>query len=92
MQRHGCAPQGQTEQTKDITLQEVCKAVYEPHRDKQNKQRTSHYKRYAKPCMSPTAINRTNKGLCITRGMQSVYEPHRDKQNKERVNTNTCKV
>jgi hypothetical protein len=26
MQRHGCAPQGQTEQTKDFALQEVCKA------------------------------------------------------------------
>ena len=53
------------------TLQEVCKAVYKPHRDKQNKQRTSHYKRYAKPCMSPTGTNRTHKGLHITRGMQS---------------------
>jgi hypothetical protein len=25
-----------------IKVQKVCKAVYEPHRDKQNKQRTSH--------------------------------------------------
>ena len=35
------APQGQTDQTKwlHIKVQKVCKAVYEPHRDKQ---RTSH--------------------------------------------------
>jgi hypothetical protein len=42
-----------------------CKAVYEPHRDKQNKQRkdfTLAYKKYAKgENMSPTGTNRTNK-------------------------------
>jgi hypothetical protein len=37
---------------------------------------TSHYKRYAKPCMSPTGTNKTNKGLHITSGMPSrVWAP-----------------
>jgi hypothetical protein len=66
------------------TLQEVCKAVYKPHRDKQNKQRTSHYKRYAKPCMSPTGTNKT-KDFTLQEVSKAVYEPHRDKQNKERT-------
>ena len=78
------------------TLQEVCKAVYKPHRDKQNKQRTSHYKRYAKPCMSPTGTKRTKKGLYIKvqEVCKAVYEPHREKQNKERkgLTQSTCKV
>jgi hypothetical protein len=41
----------------------MIKAVYEPHRHKQNKQRkdfTLAYKRDAKPYMSPTGKNRTN--------------------------------
>jgi hypothetical protein len=46
-------------------------------------QMTSHYKRYAKPCISLTGTNRTNEGLHITEVCKAVYEPHRDKQNKE---------
>jgi hypothetical protein len=49
--------------------------------------RTSHYKRYAKPYMSPTGTNITNKGLHIKvqKVCKAVYEPHRDKQNKQRI-------
>ena len=67
-----------------IKVQEVCNAAVEPHRDKQNKQRTSHYKRYAKPCASPTGIKRTNKRLRITRGMQSrVLAPQRQVEQRK---------
>jgi hypothetical protein len=79
-----------------IKVQEVCKAVYEPHRDKQNKQRTSHYKRHAKPCMSPTGTNRTKKGLHIKvqEACKAAHEPHMDKENKETkgLTQNTCNV
>ena len=68
MQRRIWTPLGQTEQTKKglhIKVQEGCKALYEPHGDKQNKQRkdfTIAYKKYAKgENMSPTGTNRTNK-------------------------------
>jgi hypothetical protein len=46
-----------------IKVQEVYKAVYEPHREKteQKKDFTLKYKRYAKPCMSPTGTSRTKK-------------------------------
>ena len=48
---------------------------------------TLKYKRYPKPHMSPTGINRTNKGLHIKvqEVSKAVYEPHRDKQNKQRT-------
>ena len=51
----------------------------------QTKDFTLKYKRYAKPYMSPTWTNRTNKGLHIEvqKVCKAVYEPHRDKQNKE---------
>ena len=53
---------------------------------KTNEKRTSHYKRYAKPYMSPTGTNRTNKELHIKvqKVCKAVYEPHRDKQNKRK--------
>jgi hypothetical protein len=58
--------------------------------------RTSHYKRYAKPYISPTGTNRTNKGLHIKEQevCNAVYEPHIDKQNKETkgLTQSTCKV
>jgi hypothetical protein len=54
---------------------------------KTKEKRTSHYKRYAKSYMSPTGINRTNKGLHIKvqKVCKAVYEPRRDKQNKQRT-------
>jgi hypothetical protein len=48
---------------------------------------TLKYKRYAKPHVSPTGTNRTNKGLHIKvqKVCKAVYDTHRDKQNKQRT-------
>jgi hypothetical protein len=53
----------------------------------QTKDFTLKYKRYAKPYMSPTGTNRTNKGLHIKvqEVCKAACEPHRDKQNKQRT-------
>ena len=63
---------------------------------KTKEKRTSHYKRYAKPYISPTGTNRTNTGLHIKvqKVCNAVYEPHSDKQNKETkgLTQSTCKV
>jgi hypothetical protein len=42
------SPTGTNITNKGLHITSGMQSVYEPHRDKPNKQRTSHYKRYAK--------------------------------------------